>query len=133
MKLFKICEGLIINVEHIYALGKEDNQSELNDWDNAYNGYINDIYSNPIEFEIDGNLFKPNFNENIDSSILEKYMEKLKVYILSNIGEKPALIESYFTILSSGTKIYLTQEVYNAINNYLESNYDIVEYNVKKT
>ena len=44
MKLFKICEGLIINVEHIYALGKEDNQSELNDWDNAYNGYINDIY-----------------------------------------------------------------------------------------
>lgn len=133
MKLFKICEGLIINVEHIYALGKEDNQSELNDWDNAYNGYINDIYINPIEFEIDGELFKPNFNENIDSSILEKYMEKLKVYILSNIGEKPALIESYFTILSSGTKIYLTQEVYNAINNYLESNYDIVEYNVKKT
>ena len=133
MKLFKICEGLIINVEHIYALGKEDNQSELNDWDNAYNGYINDIYINPIEFEIDGNLFKPNFNENIDSSILEKYMEKLKVYILSNIGEKPALIESYFTILSSGTKVYLTQEVYNAINNYLESNYDIVEYNVKKT
>jgi hypothetical protein len=133
MKLFKICEGLIINVEHIYALGKEDNQSELDDWDNAYNGYINDIYINPIEFEIDGNLFKPNFNENIDSSILEKYMEKLKVYILSNIGEKPALIESYFTILSSGTKIYLTQEVYNAINNYLESNYDIVEYNVKKT
>ena len=59
--------------------------------------------------------------------------DKLKVYILSNIGEKPALIESYFTILSSGSKIYLTQEVYNAINDYLESNYDIVEYNVKKT
>lgn len=128
MKWFKIAKDLKINVESIYALAKENNDNEINEWEQTYNTYVENIYNNPVELVVDGKVCLPNFKETIDESLLNKYMEALKVYILSMIGEKPELKENYFTILTTGSKVYLTKEVYDIINQYIEDNFDIDVY-----
>lgn len=127
MKYFRIAEGLTINPELIFAIGTESNKSQLEEWDNQYSEYVNGIYEYPIELVIDGQPFKPDFNKNIDPSILNKYMETLKEYIINNIGEKPEFRINYFVILSTGNKVYLTHEVYDAIMHYLDDNSEIIE------
>ena len=128
MKWFKIAKDLKINIESIYALGKENNQSQLDEWDKSYNKYINDVYKNPIELEVDGYLYTPDFNENIEEETLNKYMDALRKYIFNIIGEKPDFYENYFSILTTGNKVYLTKEVYDIINEYIDNTFNVDVY-----
>ena len=127
MKLFKLCDDLIINIEHLYALGKESNKDYIDEWNKQYNEYIDNAYKNPIELVVDGFLFTPNFNEKIDDETLKKYTDALNKYIIENIGEKPEYKEEYYTILSNGNRVYLSKEVYNLIKKYIEDNFEIME------
>ena len=127
MKLFKLCDDLIINIEHLYALGKESNKDYIDEWNKQYNEYIDNAYKNPIELVVDGFLFTPNFNEKIDDETLKKYTDALNKYIIENIGEKPEYKEEYYTILSNGNRVYLSKEVYDLIKKYIEDNFEIME------
>ena len=68
MKWFKIAKDLKINIDHIYALAKENNDYEINEWEQTYNDYIKDIYENPIDLVVDGKVCRPNFKENIQNN-----------------------------------------------------------------
>ena len=56
-KLFKICENLTINPNFIYAIGKENNQSKIDDWNKTYKAYLEELIKNPVELDIDGTLY----------------------------------------------------------------------------
>ena len=127
MTLIEICENLIINIEHIYALGKENNQSKIDDWTSTYEAYINEFSKNPIELTVDGQLYKPILEENVDKDLLNKYLEQLKYYILDLIGEKPEYYENYYTVLNSGNRVNLTKEVYDILKQYLKDNCTFLE------
>lgn len=122
MKLIEIVDGLLINIECIYALSKESNKQEITDWENTYNSYIKSFYDNPIELNIDGKLYAPDFKTETNKELLEKYINALQDYIIELVGIKPEYIENYFTILTSGNRVDLSKEVYEKLYKYLKDN-----------
>ena len=125
-KLFKICENLTINPNFIYAIGKENNQSKIDDWNKTYKAYLEELIKNPVELDIDGTLYTLSDIGN-DKELLKRYSEELKNYIIDITGECPQFYETYYTVLSSGNKVNLTKEVYDILSKYLEENFEIVE------
>jgi len=129
MIFFKLSEDLIINLEHIYILSKNDNEIDIKIWENNYEDYLKELTQKPIPFNIDGEYYIPNFNEsNNDLDKLSKYMKELDSYIIEIIGKKPTHKEIYFTILNSGSKIELSKEVYIKLKEELKK-YDIKKNN----
>lgn len=122
MKLIEIVDGLLINIECIYALSKESNKQEITDWENVYNSYIKSFYDSPIELNIDGKLYAPDFKTETNKELLEKYINALQDYIIELVGIKPEYIENYFTILTSGNRVDLSKEVYEKLYKYLKDN-----------
>ena len=121
MILFELSEDLIINLEHIYILSKSDNALDIKIWENNYEEYVKELTHKPIPFEIDGELFIPDFNDsNNDLDKVSKYMKELNSYIIEIIGEKPYYKETYFTILNSGNKIEISKDVYNKLKEQLK-------------
>lgn len=121
MILFELSEDLIINLEHIYILSKSDNTLDIKIWENNYEEYVEELTHKPIPFEIDGELFIPDFNDsNNDLDKVSEYMKKLNSYIIEIIGEKPYYKETYFTILNSGNKIEISKDVYNKLKEQLK-------------
>lgn len=121
MILFELSEDLIINLEHIYILSKSDNALDIKIWENNYEEYVEELTHKPIPFEIDGELFIPDFNDNNnDLDKVSEYMKKLNSYIIEIIGEKPYYKETYFTILNSGNKIEISKDVYNKLKEQLK-------------
>lgn len=122
MKYVEIGDGLLINIEHIYALSIETNKQDIADWENMYNSYIKSFYDSPIELNIDGKLYAPDFKTETNKELLEKYINALQDYIIELVGIKPEYIENYFTILASGNRVNLSKEVYDKLYKYIKDN-----------
>lgn len=122
MKYVEIGDGLLINIEHIYALSIETNKRDIDDWQNMYDSYIKSFYDRPIELNIDGKLYAPDFKTETNKELLEKYINALQDYIIELVGVKPEYIENYFTILASGNRVNLSKEVYDKLYKYIKDN-----------
>jgi hypothetical protein len=122
MKYVEIGDGLLINIEHIYALSIESNRQDVIDWENTYDSYIKSFYDNPIELNIDGKLYAPDFKTETNKELLEKYINALQDYIIELLGVKPEYVENYFTILASGNRVNLSKEVYDKLYKYIKDN-----------
>ncbi len=122
MKYVEIVDGLLINIEHIYALSIETNKRDIDNWQNMYDSYIKSFYDRPIELNIDGKLYAPDFKTETNKELLEKYINALQDYIIELVGVKPEYIENYFTILASGNRVNLSKEVYDKLYKYIKDN-----------
>ena len=119
MKFFKISNGLLINIELIYALNIVNNNEDIENWENQYKWYVDTIMKDPISFDIDGEDYVPDFDEEIDKDKLSKYMELLNNYIIEKIGDKPEYNEYYVTILNNGSNIRISKDVYDILHKYI--------------
>lgn len=119
MQFIVISEGLIINIDSIYALNIINNNEDIEEWDEKYKWYVDTIMKNPISFDIDGEDYVPDFDEEIDKDKLSKYMELLNNYIIEKIGDKPEYNEYYVTILNNGSNIRISKDVYDILHKYI--------------
>lgn len=122
MKILKINDNLKINIEQIYSLERTSNQKDINEWNNLYKDYI-DLYSkDPITLQIsEDKIFTPIFGEENDPEDLKLYAAALNEHIIDIIGVKPNYIEHYYILLITGLKINISKDIYDIIDNYLES------------
>ena len=119
MQFIVISEGLIINIDSIYALNIINNNEDIEEWDEKYKWYVDTIMKDPISFDIDGEDYVPDFDEEIDKNKLSKYMELLNNYIIEKIGDKPEYNEYYVTILNNGSNIRISKDVYDILHKYI--------------
>ena len=119
MQFIVISEGLIIKIDSIYALNIINNNEDIEEWDEKYKWYVDTIMKDPISFDIDGEDYVPDFDEEIDKDKLSKYMELLNNYIIEKIGDKPEYNEYYVTILNNGSNIRISKDVYDILYKYI--------------
>lgn len=119
MKFIVISDGLIINLESIYALNIVNNNGDIEEWENKYKEYFDIIMKNPISFDIDGKDYAPDFDDEIDNEKLKKYTKLLNNYIITKIGDKPEYNEYYVTILNNGSNVKISKEIYNILYDYI--------------
>ena len=119
MKFIVISDGLIINLESIYALNIVNNNGDIEEWENKYKEYFDIIMKNPISFDIDGEDYAPDFDDEIDNEKLKKYTNLLNKYIITKIGDKPEYNEYYITILNNGSNVKISKEIYNILYDYI--------------
>ena len=118
MKIVKINDKLLINIDQIYSLELNSNENELNDWDDRFNILLESTKNNTPELDIGSKKVK--LNELKSEEELRQYSNALYSKIISVIGEKPEYKESYRIILISGVKVKITKEIYNVLYNELD-------------
>jgi len=120
MKIVKINDHLKINIEMIYSLERRDNKNDIDEWNNNYSKYLEELSKDPPLLTItDTEVFQPKFGETNNESKMKLYGEALNNYILSIIGTCPTYMENYFIILVTGLKINIDKVIYDAIDEYL--------------
>lgn len=120
MKVVKVNDNLLINIEQVYSLEKSNNNADIQSWENTYEETLNEYYKNPPELMLNGGIyFKPNFNDENDPKILEEYIKKINELIIDDIGAKPYFYETYKVILSTGLQITIDKNIYDHIEKYL--------------
>lgn len=122
MKIVKINDNLKINIEMIYSLERHDNKNDIDEWNNNYSKYLEELSKDPPLLTItDTEVFQPKFGETNDENKMKLYGEALNNYILSIIGNCPTYVENYFIILVTGLKINIDKTIYDAIDEYLNN------------
>lgn len=125
MKIVKVNDNLLINIEQIYSLEKINNNNELLNWDESYNMILDNYYKDPPEYVLTGGIvFKPNFEGENDPKLLEEYMKLINDEIIQDIGNKPTFFEYYKLILSTGLQITIDKNIYDKIEQYLQKYID---------
>lgn len=120
MKIVKVNDNLLINIEQIYSLEKTNNNADIQSWEDLYNQTLNEYYKNPPELMLDGGIyFKPVFEKENDQKHLQEYIKKLNDLIINDIGPKPYFYETYKVILSTGLQITIDKNIYDHIEKYL--------------
>ena len=120
MKVVKVNDNLLINIEQVYSLEKTNNNTDIQSWDDLYNKTLNEYYKNPPELMLDGGIyFKPIFDKENDQKNLKEYIKKLNDLIIGDIGPKPYFYETYKVILSTGLQITIDKNIYDHIEKYL--------------
>ena len=119
MKILKINDSILINVEQVYSLEKHSNQKELDQWDLEYNSILEGYYKDPPELMLKGGLwYKPDFENTKEDKHIEEYISEVNNKIIFDIGSRPQYVETYKLILTTGLKITIDKEIYDKLYEY---------------
>jgi hypothetical protein len=120
MKIVKVNDSLLINIEQIYSLEKTNNNDYIKEWEDCYNDMLNNYYENPPEYILTGGImFKPDFNGENDPKLMEEYMKKINDEIIEQLGSKPYFYETYKLILSTGLQVSIDKNIYDKVKKCL--------------
>ena len=122
MKVIKVNDNILINIEQVYSLEKYNNKQDILKWEEMYNNNIAEYMENPPEIEINGALFIPDYSKelNLDDPNINEYLFELHKLIYNNIGEKPIFKETYKLIMSTGLRITISKDIYDIIYKEME-------------
>lgn len=119
MKFVDINENYKVNLDAIFSLERRiiPNKEECERYNDKLDIVSAEITENPPSLLCNGEMYNPVHDVNAkDNPLFEEYEKKLKEYLYSQVGEQPPLYKyEYYAILSTGMKVQLAQNKYEAI------------------
>ena len=128
MKFIKLTNNYRINIESIFSLEHQYlKNKEYDEWKSNYDNLL-DAYQKsliPLKKE-NGELLK--ISENSSEEDIKEYAQLIAEEIYDKIGEEPEKYkDNYQIILSTGLKISISKDKFDAINNALNEEVENIE------